>query len=149
MAADTHVRLCLYIIVLTEEVNKPVAGQDGSPTILKSFGVLATFGIFLRLAHYLNVMNKWGPAGLENAKGILSSSFAKDPTDPARRGEQDVDDVAGHDAQQHEDDDRDPEQAHEHQNEAPHDMSKHLAALLAVRRTLDATRGYLSSHTSS
>src|SRR4029079_2928241 len=43
--------------------------------------------------------------------------------------EQDVDDVAGNDAQQHEDDDRDPDQGHEHQGEASHDISKHLATL--------------------
>ena len=48
--------------------------------------------------------------------------------DISRGGEQDVDDIAGHDAQQHKDDDRDPEQGHEHQDEAPHDISKHLAA---------------------
>src|SRR6185369_5949996 len=43
--------------------------------------------------------------------------------------EQDVDDVAGNDAQQHEDNDRDPDQGHEHQGEASHDISKHLATL--------------------
>jgi len=46
--------------------------------------------------------------------------------DEARRVEQDIDDVAGDDAQQHEDDDRDPDQGHEHQEEASHDISKHL-----------------------
>jgi hypothetical protein len=43
--------------------------------------------------------------------------------------EQDIDDVAGDDAQQHENDDRDPDQGHEHQYEASHDVSKHLVAL--------------------
>ena len=41
---------------------------------------------------------------------------------------QDIDDVAGHDTQQHEDDDRDPEQGHEHQGDAPHDIGKHRTA---------------------
>src|SRR4029078_11993864 len=41
--------------------------------------------------------------------------------------QQDVDDVAGHAAQQHEDDDRDPGEGHEHQGKASHDISKHLA----------------------
>ena len=49
--------------------------------------------------------------------------------DEAGGVEQDVDDVAGDDAQQHEDDDRDPDQGHEHQGEASHDISKHLAVL--------------------
>jgi hypothetical protein len=44
---------------------------------------------------------------------------------------QDVDDIAGHDAQQHKDDDRDPEQGHQHQYEAPHDIGKHRLLLLA------------------
>ena len=62
--------------------------------------------------------------------------------------EQDVDDVAGHDAQQHEDDDRDPDQGHEHQSKAPHDIGKHSAIPLAV--FLDGPAGrYLSSQTSS
>ena len=47
--------------------------------------------------------------------------------DEAGGVEQDVDDVAGHYAQQHKDDDRDPDQGHEHQSKAPHDISKHLA----------------------
>ena len=93
--------------------------------------------------------------------------------DIAGGGEQDVDDIAGHDAQQHEDDDRDPEQGHEHQYEAPHDIGKHLA-VLPLARILQGRRpavrleyaqvinpasrvpaslcrggGYLSSHTSS
>ena len=61
--------------------------------------------------------------------------------------EQDVDDVTGHDAQQHEDDDRDPDQGHEHQGEAPHDISKHPAESLAGRPA--AAGRYLSSQTSS
>ena len=47
--------------------------------------------------------------------------------DIAGRGKQDIDDVAGHDAQQEEDDDRNPDQRHQHQGKAPHDISKHLA----------------------
>ena len=47
--------------------------------------------------------------------------------DEARGVEQNVDDVAGHDAEQEKDDDRNPDQGHEHQSKAPHDISKHLA----------------------
>jgi hypothetical protein len=87
-------------------------------------------------------------------------------------GKQDVDNIARDDAQQEKDDDRDPEQGHEHQCEAPYDISKHLAAPVSVhsvksgyrlcdrstrksssrlaRLTLACgARGYLSSHTSS
>src|SRR5439155_26342180 len=46
--------------------------------------------------------------------------------DEAGGVEQDVDDIAGYDAQQHEDDDRDPDQGHEHKGKASHDISKHL-----------------------
>jgi hypothetical protein len=49
--------------------------------------------------------------------------------DEARGIEQDVDDIAGHDAQQEEDDDRDPEQGNEHQPEAAHDIGKHVGLL--------------------
>ena len=56
--------------------------------------------------------------------------------DEARGIEQDVDDVAGHDAQQHEDDDRDPEQGQQHQGEASHEISKHLASPLDPRALL-------------
>ena len=48
--------------------------------------------------------------------------------DIARGIKQDIDDVARHDTQQHKDDDRDPEQGHEHQHDAPHDISKHRTA---------------------
>src|SRR6266853_3375926 len=47
-------------------------------------------------------------------------------------GKQDVDNIARDDAQQEKDDDRDPEQGHEHQCEAPYDISKHLAAPVSV-----------------
>jgi hypothetical protein len=50
--------------------------------------------------------------------------------DEAGSVEQDVDDIAGHDPQQEKDDDRNPEQGHEHQTEAPHDISKHAGLLL-------------------
>ena len=46
--------------------------------------------------------------------------------DEAGGVEQDIDDIAGHDAEQEEDDDRNPDQGHEHQSKAPHDISKHL-----------------------
>jgi hypothetical protein len=49
--------------------------------------------------------------------------------DEARRIEQDIDDIAGHDAQQAEDDDRDSDQRHEHQGETPHDISQHEGLL--------------------
>src|SRR6266852_1233167 len=91
-------------------------------------------------------------------------------------GKQDVDDIAGYDPQQHKDDDRDPEQGHEHQYEAPHDIGKQLAApvgaysakvdtgfAIGIRASYQAgwrglywqgftfaiDRRYLSSHTSS
>ena len=69
--------------------------------------------------------------------------------DEARGVEQDVDDIAGHDAQQHEDDDRDPEQGHEHQSKAPHDISKHLGALPDPLPALRRDGRYLSIQTSS
>ncbi len=60
--------------------------------------------------------------------------------------EQDVDDVAGHDAQQDEDDDRDPDQGQEHQGEAAHDIGKHRLLPISVSSTFSA---HLSSHTFS
>ena len=59
--------------------------------------------------------------------------------DEARRVEQDVDDVAGHDAQQEEDDDRNPEQGHDHQAKAAHDIAKHVARLLLIVRLYRAS----------
>src|SRR5205085_5191480 len=47
--------------------------------------------------------------------------------DEAGRVEKDIDDIARHDAEQEEDDDRNPDQGHEHQSKAPHDIRKHLA----------------------
>ena len=69
--------------------------------------------------------------------------------DEARRVEQDVDDVAGHDAQQEEDDDRNPEQGHEHQGQAAHDIAKHAARLLLIGPVISRVATYLSIHTSS
>jgi hypothetical protein len=90
--------------------------------------------------------------------------------DETRGVEQDVDDVAGNDAQQHKNDNRDPEQGHEHQGEAPHDISKHLVIPVGVysakvrtglrseyaqlikpgwRHLLSGGRRYLSIQTSS
>ena len=73
--------------------------------------------------------------------------------------EQDVDDVAGHDAQQHEDDHRDPEQGQEHQQEAPDQIGTPMPPPInraeEDRRLSDRPRidhagcGYLSSQTSS
>ena len=68
--------------------------------------------------------------------------------DEAGRVEQDVDDVAGHDAQQEEDDDRNPDQGHDHQGKAAHDIAKHAARLLLIVR-LSCVGTYLSIHTSS
>ncbi len=63
--------------------------------------------------------------------------------------EQDVDDVAGHDPQQDEDDDRYPEQGHQHQAKAAHDIAKHVGLLLSKRRRCGVQPDYLSIHTSS
>src|SRR5882672_3354423 len=52
--------------------------------------------------------------------------------DVSGSGKQDVDNIARDDAQQEKDDDRDPEQGHEHQCEAPYDISKHLVAPVSV-----------------
>jgi hypothetical protein len=52
---------------------------------------------------------------------------AKSPAALASPRHRNVDDIAGHDAEQKEDDDRNPDQGHEHQSKAPHDISKHLA----------------------
>ena len=45
--------------------------------------------------------------------------------DISRRVEQDIDDVTRNDAQQHKDDDRDPEQGHQHKHKATDDITKH------------------------
>src|SRR5262249_42756077 len=58
--------------------------------------------------------------------------------DEARGGEQDVDDIAGHPPQRHENDDGDPEQGHEHQSEASHEISKHLASPSRARWLLSS-----------
>ena len=71
--------------------------------------------------------------------------------DEAGGVEQDVDDVAGNDAQQEEDDDRYPEQGHEHQAKAAHDIAKHVGLLPrpAGLRCSVVWTDYLSIHTSS
>ena len=56
--------------------------------------------------------------------------------DEARRIEQDVDDIAGHDAQQEEDDDRDPDQGQDHQEQPAHDIAEHVALLPVGRLSL-------------
>src|SRR5882757_2099454 len=60
--------------------------------------------------------------------------------DEAGGVEQDVDNVAGNDPQQHEDDDRDPEQGHEHQEQPPDDIGKHPGSLPDPVRALLLTR---------
>ena len=123
-------------------------GQGGTlRRTAEVFQVLGSVG-FLSPAFLRSMGAATRKFGTSSAAGFHAAAL-RDPEgtaliDEAGSIEQDIDDVAGNDAQQHEDDDRDPEQGHEHQEKPPHDIGKHPGSLPDLSPV-----SYLSSQTSS